>query len=262
MASSYGFRQLAEHLGLSQWQLRLAGEHGLVPAPDVGDHRWSLAGATACAERKASVLEAFGADPPLGAVRAAERLAGRLVLDVEKADIEVLAARGDLAAAGAFRGHPIYLPRDLDAVPERTLHEIVDARKGPLAGTLDARGAARALGIRPGRFGRLAAELSLRTDTGGRHVLAHVRALAADGGLMDRLRCETEQHRRAQAVESERTAAELLRTWLARCTAYLDGSTDHSPDLAAAGRALRALGTARASLRALEPAGVAAEPPH
>ncbi|MEW2357055.1 hypothetical protein [Spirillospora sp. NPDC029432] len=240
-----GFRQLAGILGLAPWQLRLALEHGLVPAPDA-DGRWPAGTPERC-PGGAQIIEAFGEEPPIGAGKAAARLALRLALDVERADIEVLVARGDLTVAGRYRRHPIYLLRDLDALDAGVVRDVVATRKGPLLDSVDAKGAALVLGWPKGLFDDIAAERSLPADQLGRYHLADVRALAADGALAERARADLRHRALARARRDEERHEDALRNWMLRCTAYLDRAADDPPDPAAAGRTLRALRTARAA---------------
>ncbi|MFC0041663.1 hypothetical protein [Actinomadura rayongensis] len=250
MSQTYGQRAFAAALDLGDWQFRSARTLGLVPAPDAGPGRWSADLVDRCGGEADRIRAELGSDPPVGAARAAARLARRVVLDVERVDVDVLAASGVLAAAGRYRGHPVYLVRHLDAVPADTLAEVVAARKGPLRDTIDAGGAVRALGWRSQQFGRVAAERGLAKDRLGRYALADVRALAADEELMatavaDAARADVQRARRA-----EERCTTALRGWLADCARFLDGTETRSPDLAAARRALSGLTSARYILSA------------
>ncbi|MFB4318860.1 hypothetical protein [Actinomadura sp. 21ATH] len=240
-----GFRQLAGALGLTTWQLRLALDHGLVPASDAGG-RWPAGTPERCRD-KAQIIEAFGEEPPIGAGKAAARLALRLALDVDRADIEVLVARGDLTVIGRYRQHPIYLLRDLDALDAARVRDVVATRKGPLLDSVDAKGAALVLGWPKGLFDRVAAEYSLPADQLGRYHLADVRALAADGDLAARARADQRHRALTRARRKEEHHEDVLRNWMLRCTAYLDRAADDPPDPATATRTLRALRTVRAT---------------
>jgi len=104
----------------------------------------------------------------VGAHRAVLRLAKRTGLRVGRADIDVLVEQGVLVAAGQFNGWPTYDPAGIDSVPADLLDGIVVEREAWLAGSVDGRTAAAALGIqlreltgwvtardvRCGRFGR------------------------------------------------------------------------------------------------------------
>ena len=144
--AEYNLAELAAKLGLAGWQMRLAREHELLPEPDLAGGRWSAHLAAECAGRIEPIRAAFGDEPPIGAVRAALRVAARVRLDVERADIEILVTRGELSMVGRFQEHPVYLLSDLDGLNPATVSEVVAARKGQLADTVDAAGAARILG--------------------------------------------------------------------------------------------------------------------
>ncbi|GAA3982784.1 hypothetical protein GCM10023085_76220 [Actinomadura viridis] len=245
--SDLGFRELAAMLGLASWQMRLAREHGLIPEPD-GHGRWSAGAAGRCLEGRPTIIERFGEEPPVGARKAAERLALRLGLDVERADIEVLVARGDLTMVGRYQRHPVYLLRDVDDLDPRRVTEVVHARKGPLTDTVDPGGAALALGWPKEVFTRIADERALAADTLGRYALADIRALAADEALTARVRMEKRRRALTRARRNEQRHEGVLRGWILRCTAYLDGTADDPPEPLAAARALRAVMAARSAV--------------
>ena len=242
-----GFRQLASHLGVADWQLRLAREHGLIPEPDLNG-KWTAELAGRCRSRASQIVAAFGDEPPVGAGKAAARLALRLRLDVEKADIEVLVARGDLTLVGHYQRNPIYLLRDLDALDAGGVAEVVAARKGPLLDRVDVRGAALVLGWSKGIFARVAAERGLVADQLGRYALADVRALADDADLNARVRAEQGEQALVRARRNEKRHEDALRNWMLRCTAYLDGTAEDPPDALAVSRSLKAITAARSTL--------------
>jgi hypothetical protein len=244
-----GFQQLASRLGVATWQLRLAREHGLIPEPD-GNGRWSADLARQCEGRVAQIVAAFGDMPPVGAGKAAARLALRLRLDVEKADIEVLVARGELTPVGRFQRNPIYLLRDLDALEPGNVAEVVAARKGPLLDRVDVKGAALVLGWSKGIFARVADERALPADQLRRYALADVRALAEDGDLTSRIRAEQRDQALTRARRTEERHEDALRSWMMRCTAYLDRTTEDPPDASIATRALKGVTAARSSTAA------------
>ncbi|GAA2412905.1 hypothetical protein GCM10010191_23130 [Actinomadura vinacea] len=246
LRADLGSRQLATRLELAGWQLRLAREHGLIPEPDV-DGRWSAELAERCLPRKPQIVAAFGDEPPVGAVKAAGHLASRVNLDVERADVEMLVARGELTVIGRYQQHPVYLVRDLEALDPQRVTEIVAARKGPLLDRVEARGAALILGCPKSLFDRFAAERALPTDQLGRYALADVRALAADGDLTARVEEDQRERAIAQARRHEERHEDTLRNWMLHCTAYLDRASDDPPDPAIIGRTLRSLTTARSA---------------
>ncbi|RFU36614.1 hypothetical protein DZF91_37250 [Actinomadura logoneensis] len=246
-------RLLATRLGLTAWQLRLAWEHGLMPEPDLPEGRWSTDAADRCAERVEAVKTAFGEDAPLGAERAAARLAARVKLDVERADVEVLVAQDALEVVGRYRGHPLYLMRDLDALAPAVVAKVVRARKGILGDSVDPGGAARILQWPRGTFERVVAERGLTPDRLGRYALADVQALADDRALKARV---TKEHRHAVLLKAEREEARQqanLREWIRACNAFLDRETSAPPPFPALRRAMQALIAARSITTAQDP---------
>lgn len=242
----HGFNQFARQLGLARWQLRVAREHGLLPEPDIDGERWSAELADEYAGRGPQVIETFGNEPPIGSARAAARLAARVGLDVERRDIEVLVARGELDVLSRFRGHPVYLLRDLDRLEADSIREVVSARKGPLMETVDAAGAAMILDWPRKTFDRIAAERRLGADQLGRYSLADVHILRADSELARQILGEKRHLALTKIRRAETKIEDVVRGWLLRCTAYIDRDTDQPPDAAAVGRAIRALAVTRA----------------
>lgn len=245
--------QLAAILGLAGWQLRLALEQGMLPQPDLEEGRWSAALVQDCERRAGRVLEALGDDPPIGAVRAAARVAERVGLDVDRADIEALVVSGRLTMAGHYQDYPLYALRDLDALDGKTVTKVVAARKGPLFESVDGKAAAGLLGWPKEAFDRIAAERGLPTDQLNRYTLADVQHLAADQDL----RRVVEEEQRKAALRSARKdvdrAEQKVRHWLQRCANYLGRTDDESPDAAEIRRALKALAAARAEADLHEP---------
>ncbi|MDL4770605.1 hypothetical protein [Actinomadura xylanilytica] len=245
-ANDHGIRQFARKLGLSGWQVRLGWEQGMLPGPDLEGGRWSARVSEECAGAAARIAAAFGADPPIGAGRAADRVAAALGLDVERADIEMLVAHGRLKVISRYRDYPVYLLRDLDGLDPGSVSDIVAARKGKMADTVDARSAAKVLGWPKRTFERIAAERDLAKDQLGRYALPDVRGLGADQGLADRVREDRRLAALAKARREEAQIEDVVRGWLLRCTAYVDRDVDEPPETAPATRALRALAEARA----------------
>ncbi|GAA2639870.1 hypothetical protein SMC26_42055 [Actinomadura fulvescens] len=248
--SEYGNRAFATALGLTTWQIRLAREHGMIPEPEIEGRGWSAEQIRQSVDKSERIRATFGDEPPVGAINAAARLAERVALDVDRADIEILVARGELTVIGRYRTFPLYLLRDLDALDPRTVAEVVAARKGPLADSVDTKGAAAILGWPKDLFNRVAAERRLATDQLGRFALSDVRAMAADDELAERAH---EERRRLETAKARRTETQIedsLRSWLLRCMAYVDRTVDDPPDTYEPGRTLRALITARTSHQA------------
>ncbi|TYB40059.1 hypothetical protein [Actinomadura chibensis] len=246
----YGAHQFAGHLGITRWQLRVGLEHGILPRPDLDGERWSAALADECRGRGRGeqVIAAFGEIPPIGSTKAAIWLAERVGLDVERRDVEVLAAQGELNVISTFRGHPVYLLKDLDRLDPASVRSVVAARKGPLMETVDAGGAATILGWPRRTFDRIAGERDLPIDRLGRYALADVQALAADDELM---RGADEEKRRLALTRTRRSeirVEDVVRGWILRCSAYLDGDAEEPPDTGSLNRALRNLTNIRTEL--------------
>ncbi|MEV5574580.1 hypothetical protein AB0L06_31485 [Spirillospora sp. NPDC052269] len=246
-------RRLSARLGLARWQLRLAGEHGLFPEPDLPGDLWSAETVAHCAERVDAVKAAFGTEPPIGAERAAVRLAARLRVDVERADVEVLVARDALEVIGMYRDYPLYLLRDLDALAPATVIKVVRARKGPLVESVDPRGAARILAWPRSTFDHVAVERDLPVDRLGRYALADIQALADDADLKHRVDQDRRHTAYLKAKRVEEQCEERLRIWLDACTAYLHNKTAEPPPAPTLRRVLQSLITARAQTSAHEP---------
>lgn len=246
-------RRLGMRLGLARWQMRLAREHGMFPEPDLPDGAWSAETAAHCAERVDAVKAAFGDDPPIGAERAAVRLAARVRMDVERADVEVLVAQDALDVVGTYRDHPLYLLRDLDALAPGTVTKVVRARKGPLVESVEPKGAARILDWPRAVFERLAVERDLPIDRLGRYALADVQALADDAVLKRRVDQERRQAAFLKAKREEELCRAVVRDWLEACAAFVERKTAEPPPAPALRSALRALITARAATVAHEP---------
>jgi hypothetical protein len=192
-ARDYGPVQLAQRLGLPTWTFTAARERGLIPEPDLaagGRRRWSAALADTLAGKASEIVEVVGTEPPIGANRAAGRLAARTGLAVERADVETLAARGTLRIAGHYERWPLYDPRELDAIDVQVLAGVVAERQAWIAASLDRRAAAERLGWRLREFDQVTAERGITPGPLGRYPGSQVEALAADWELACRLDVE------------------------------------------------------------------------
>lgn len=244
----YGANQFAGHLGLTRWQMRVGLEYGILPEPDIDGERWSARPAEEAKGHGGQVIARFGDDPPVGSARAAARLAARVGLDVERRDVEVLVAQGELNVISSFRGHPVYLLRDLDRLDPAAVRSVVSARKGPLIDTVDSGGAATILDWPRRTFDRIAGERGLPTDRLGRYALADVRAMAADDTLGRQVAEEKSEMALAKTRRSEARIEDVIRGWLLRCSAYLDREADQPPNVAPLSRAIRGLTAVRAEI--------------
>ena len=244
----YGAHQFAGHLGLTRWQMRVGMEHGILPGPDVDGERWSATLAEQSASRGAEVIARFGDAPPIGSAKAADRLAMRMGLDVERRDIEMLVTNGDLKVISNFRGYPVYLLHDLDQLGPEAVRSVVAARKGPLMETVDSGGAAAILGWPRRTFDRVAGERELPTDRLGRYALTDVRALGADESLMRQVAEEKRATALARTRRSETKVEDVVRGWMLRCSAYLDRDAEQPPEIGSLSRAIRGLTALRAEI--------------
>ncbi|NVI86635.1 hypothetical protein [Actinomadura sp. BRA 177] len=250
--AQYGAHQFAGHLGLTRWQPRVGLEHGILPGPDLDGERWSADLVEECREAGKDVIARFGDETPIGSARAADRLAARVNLDVERRDIEVLVAQGALNVVSSFRGYPVYLMRDLDRLDLDTVRTVVIARKGPLTDTVDAGGAATILGWPRRTFDRIATERGLTADRLGRYTLPDIEALRQDDDLAREIADEKRRLTLASTRRTEAHAEDVVRAWVLRCSAYVDGDADRPPDIGPLSRALRSLGAVRAKIEGQE----------
>jgi hypothetical protein len=203
----YGPIQLANRLGLATWQLDAARHQGLIPPPDVGGKRWSAELAHSLADQRPAIIAAVGTEHPIGANRAAGRLADRTGLEVDRADVEDLAGRGLLSITGHYKDWPLYDPRELDGLDGAVVAAVVGDRKAWLAASLPRRAAAAELGWQLPQLDQVAAERGLRPGRFGRYARSDIAALAADQDLAERVAAERllGPEQAAQHLEVRRT---------------------------------------------------------
>ncbi|WP_129842020.1 hypothetical protein [Streptomyces sp. RFCAC02] len=177
----FGPVQLARWLGLTPWQVAQARERGLVPEPDVAGRRWSEALARTLPERAGEIRAAIGDRPGLGSVKAAAHLAAVTGLDVERADVIELVARGVLRPVGRYRGNPVYAPADVEALPRESVEAVVQERRAWWAASVTADEAARLLGWPVGLFEVRADAAGIVPRRAGRWAREEVVGLARSG---------------------------------------------------------------------------------
>lgn len=127
---SYGPMQAPAYLGIPQWKFQAAVHHGLIPKPTHG--RWPARVIETAARRLDDILDAVGNQHPIGATRAAQRLAERTGLDIEADDLATLTARRLLVVVDDYKGHDLFDVLDLDRVASRhtaVLRQIVGERQ-------------------------------------------------------------------------------------------------------------------------------------
>ncbi|RSN60685.1 hypothetical protein DMH01_15495 [Amycolatopsis sp. WAC 04182] len=127
----YGPIVLADEVGLARWQFERAEAAGMLPKP--GHTRgWLPEQLETMRQLVPVIVEKFGAEHPVGAARCADRLAERLGLDVDPADISALAEKGHLAVADVFykkgRSHDLYAPTNVDALTLEQVQPVLDKR--------------------------------------------------------------------------------------------------------------------------------------
>lgn len=156
----YGPVQLRDRLGWQQWQFERARAENLVPPPNIvasagpgrgAGRRWSDDVVAGLAARVGALTAQLGRYPDVGAVRAAEILAGRLGVRVESHAIAELCREGLIPKVGEFEGRPLYCGRALE-----TFADVVAVALANEAGELfTADGAAECLAVRRGDVGAL-----------------------------------------------------------------------------------------------------------
>jgi hypothetical protein len=186
--ADYGPIQLAEHTGLPRWLTERAVEAGLIPAPDVGSGRWSGAVADDIARRAEKIKAAIGAEHPIGAARAAERVSARAGVEVDRADIRMAADQGLLHAVGEHKGWPLYDCRDLDELDVTLLEPFIVERQAWMAASVTRYEAADRLGWRLPEFERTAKQRGVEPGRFGRYATVDVEALAGDEELDEQVR--------------------------------------------------------------------------
>lgn len=176
---TFGPVQLSRHLGLKTWQLQRARDRGLVPEPDTEQQRWSKELVETLPGRVEEILAAVGDHPGLGSGKAAEHLAERTGLKVERADVQLLAERGVLNPVGEFRGWPLFALEDLDALGDEAISAAMADRQAWTEASLSVQEAADALGWAPGRFEVEAERRGLTPGRFARYAREDVERLAA-----------------------------------------------------------------------------------
>jgi hypothetical protein len=185
-SEGFGPIQLPNHLGIAVWQFEAARLRSLIPEPDLGG-RWSTRVADELAGRVAEIVEAVGTELPIGANKAAARLAERTGLEVDRHDVEALAERELLHVVGWYKEWPLYDPRQLDGLTADQLTPVVADRKAWLAASLHRRTAAEQLGWRPEELAQVVQERGIEAGRFGRYARADIDALAADEELGERI---------------------------------------------------------------------------
>ncbi|GGM79318.1 hypothetical protein GCM10012275_57360 [Longimycelium tulufanense] len=185
--SVYGPLVLAETVGLRRWQVERAESVGMLPLRG-HDRGWLPEQVEEIRALVPEIVERFGAEHPIGAARAAERVRSRLGLDVRGSDVEALAEGGYLAVVEVFvdrkgRRHDLFAPAELDALTVDQVQEVITAREAWMASSVSVDEACERLGWRREDVERVTAERKIPRGRLGRIARADLDALAADAVL-------------------------------------------------------------------------------
>lgn len=204
-ARDYGPIQAPRELGLAVWMFEAALRRALIPPADHGG-RWSAEVIADAAARCDQIRAQLPDGPPIGATRAAVRIAERLVpVEVAAAEVEALAVRGLLTAVDNYKGHPLYDRSDLDRVAaehSELIASLAAERHGWDQASITRDQACAELGWSPAEFVRVTADRGLVPGRFGRWGRATIASLAVDEQLGDRVR-------RARLVGPDQAATHL-----------------------------------------------------
>jgi hypothetical protein len=181
----FGPVQASRELGLAQWAFEAARRRGAIGAPE-RNGRWSAAVIADAADRIEQIRAGLPDGPPIGASRAAARIADRLGVAVAAAEVTALADRGLLASVGSYKGYLLYDRGDLDrAAGEHgaLLTELAAERIAWEQASLTLDQACALLGWKDAEFRRVARERGLRVGRSFRWARAEIDALAGDEEL-------------------------------------------------------------------------------
>ncbi len=204
--------QMLTYTGLAEWQWKAGTNVGLIPPADVNGRRWSIPAADAIAARRDEIVATVGTETPVGGRKAADRLAERTGLAVQKYDVEALADSGALAVVGWYKEWPLYSCRDLDAVDVEQLCAVVAERQAWIAGSVSKWDAAGYLGWRRDEFTKVAKKRGLTLGRLDRYAKADLDALAGDEDLAEQVRVDRllTTHQAAEYLEIRGTDFKYL----------------------------------------------------
>jgi hypothetical protein len=175
---TFGPIQLANWLGLKQWQINYAQARGLIPCPDIDDRRWSETLAKTLPDRVEEIRAAVGDHPGYGSVNAARYLATHSGLEVERADVHALVGLGLLRPVGEYRGNPMYSIDDLEGLTNEQITTAIQIRLDWIEESLTAPEAAALLGWSVGKFEVTAERNGVTPHADGRYPRDDVLPLA------------------------------------------------------------------------------------
>jgi DNA polymerase III epsilon subunit-like protein len=184
-----GKNDLIQDVGLAWWQFERAEAAGMLPARghSKGWRRTQIEDVRALVP---AIVEKFGAEHPIGAVRCADRLGQRLGLEVHAADIDALAEAGLLTVVEVYErkgSHNLYSPAAIDALPAEQVTPVVDARRGWTASSLSFDEACALLGWHRDELDQVARDRQLERGQFRRFARADIDALAADTVLGEQI---------------------------------------------------------------------------
>lgn len=210
--ADFGPVQVLRHTGLAEWQWNAAAAAGLIPPADVEGRRWSAAAASKVAARREEIIAAIGTEAPVGGHKAADRLAERTGLEVQKCDVEALAGAGLLTVAGWFKDWPLWDCRALDALGADTLAAVVAERQAWIAGSVSKWDAPAYLGWRRDEFDRVTKQRGLACGRLDRYAKSDLDALAGDEDLAEQVRLDRllMTHQAAEHLEIRETDFQYL----------------------------------------------------
>lgn len=177
---------LAAELGLERWQFERAAAAGMLP-PYGSDRGWVPAQLEEIRALVPVIVARFGAEHPIGAYRSAQRVAGRLGVEVETADIEALAVAGELEVAEVFTSdgvnYDLFAPALLDALTGEQVTRAVSARREWVAVSMDGSDACRVLGWRWNELAEVAHDRGFTKGRFGRYRRTDIDTLIGDADL-------------------------------------------------------------------------------
>lgn len=196
--ADFGPIQAPRHLGIPVWKFDAAVRRGLIDGSGpVG--RWSAAAIADAKARLPEILAAVGDQAPIGAGRAADRIAERLgdrldaAVGVEADEVDQLADRGLLTAVDEYKGRPLYDAIDLDQAADQhadLIAELAAARHAWQTASLHPYQAQERLRWTRDEFTRVVKERGIEAGRFGRYAAADIEALAADEQLQEQVRGE------------------------------------------------------------------------
>jgi DNA polymerase III epsilon subunit-like protein len=185
----YDDDQAAAALGLDteDWQ-RLTEASSTASAPEAEEGRWSRHQILTLDRLYRHRWDRDGW--PIGAVKAAERLAWRLGRDtgtVTDEHVLALVDAGHLSACDEYKGHPLYDRDALDALDETVVDAVIGERAAWRKASLPGRDAAALLGWTETELARAAEAAGMTTGAEDRWARSDLATLADDDELAERI---------------------------------------------------------------------------